>query len=65
MENGVAEAVYRVTSAQNLWADLASRGRAEEMERQARALGLACKQVPVVAQLRSIEHLVALDGDTH
>ena len=65
METGVAEAVYRVTSAQNLWADLASRGRAEEMERQAKALGLTCKQVPVVAQLRSIEHLVALDGDTH
>ena len=64
METGVAEAVYRITSSQNLWADLASRGKAAEMERQAIALGLTPQQVPVVAQLRTLDHLVALDGDT-
>ena len=65
LEAGVAEAVYRVTSAQNLWADLASRGKSAEMERQAAALGLTCERVPVVRQLSSIDHLAAMDGDTH
>jgi len=64
LETGVAEAVYRCTSHHNLWADLASRGWADEMERQARALGLRTLRVPVAPAMATADYLVALDGDT-
>jgi hypothetical protein len=41
----VAESAERVTSKSNLWADLGSRGRTAEVERQALALGLAFELV--------------------
>ena len=64
LEMGVAEAVYRCTSHHNLWADLASRGWADEMERQARALGLRTLRMPVAPAMATADYLVALDGDT-
>ena len=64
LAQGVSEAVYRCTSHHNLWADLASRGWAHEMERQAMALGLQVQRVPVVPSMATADYLVALDGDT-
>jgi len=63
LANGVAEAPCRVTSHQNLWADLASRGWSAEMERQAAALGLAVLRVPVVAAMRDPGYLQGLGGE--
>jgi hypothetical protein len=45
LETGVAESAERVTSKSNLWADLGSRGRTAEVERQASALGMAIEIV--------------------
>jgi hypothetical protein len=54
LDSGVAEAAERVTSKANLWADLASRGRTDEMLRQAAALGLRCRRVEVPAEWREL-----------
>ena len=62
LARGVAEAPCRVTSHQNLWADLASRGWSAQMERQAEALGLAVLRVPVVAAMRDPGYLQGLGG---
>lgn len=47
MEMGVSEAAERVTSAANLWSDLGSRGKIDEVIRQAEGLGLATREVAV------------------
>ena len=56
---GVAESAERVSSKSNLWADLGSRGRTAEVERQARALGLAFELVPAPAAWRDTSQLLA------
>ena len=60
----VAEAVFRCTYHHNLWADLASRGFAAEMGRQAQALGLRPVRVAVVSPMQTADYLVELDGAT-
>ena len=47
MQRGMAEAVRRVTSQANLWADLGSRGELMEVVRQAEALDLVVREVEV------------------
>ena len=65
LERKVAEAAFRVSSKSNLWADLASRGRASEMEAQATALGLRCCRLPLSPSVQSVDTLACLSGDTH
>ena len=64
LTHGVNEAALRVSTHHNLWADMGSRNRAEEMERQAEALGLRVQRVSTVAQMQTADHLVALHGDS-
>jgi hypothetical protein len=52
VHHGVAEAVERITSKANLWADLGSRGRLASMLEQARGLGLRPRRVDVPAEWR-------------
>ena len=47
LQRGILETSERITSKANLWADLASRGGADELCRQAVALGLRPRLVPV------------------
>ena len=47
LESGTLEASERITSKANLWADLGSRGRTDEMLRQAAALDLPARRVAV------------------
>jgi hypothetical protein len=54
LDHGVAEAAERVTSKANLWADLASRGRTDDVLRQAEALGLRHRRVDVPAEWREL-----------
>ena len=63
MEHGVSESAERVTSKSNLWADLGSRGRAAEVECQARQLGLAFELVPQPAEWRCTAALLALSRE--
>ena len=56
--HGVVEEVRRVTSSANLWADIGSRpeyGGADEVERQAVALGLRVLRVPVPSGWSALE----------
>ena len=55
----VAESGERVSSKSNLWADLGSRGRTAEVERQARALRLAFELVPAPATWRDTLQLLS------
>ena len=48
--NGVREAAERVGSKSNLWADLGSRGRSDEVVRQAAALGWSVRRVPAAEE---------------
>ena len=54
LHHGVAEAVERITSKANLWADLGSRGRLASMLEQARSLGLRPRRVDVPAEWRDM-----------
>ena len=47
LDNGVGEAVERITSKANTWADWLSRGRLEDVLRQAAMLGLRPRRVAV------------------
>ena len=47
LQSSILETSERITSKANLWADLASRGGADELCRQAIALGLRPRHVPV------------------
>jgi hypothetical protein len=50
---GLREAAERVGSKSNLWADLGSRGRVDDVRRQAIALGFSFRCVPVLAEWAS------------
>ena len=63
MARGVAESAERVSNKSNLWADLGSRGRTEEVERQARQLGLAFELVSQPAGWRCTAALLALSHE--
>ena len=63
IELGLREAPERISSKSNLWADLGSRGRSEEVVVQAAALGLSTKRVAVVAEWRSIGWLLNVPYD--
>lgn len=60
-------AAERVSTHNNLWADLGSRGRIDEVERQAERLGLRSRHVPVPWESRCTERLlrVALESRVH
>ena len=52
--HGVSESAQRITSKANLWSDLGSRRRLDEMRRQAAQLGLPSRRVPVPAGWRGM-----------
>ena len=56
---GVLEAAERVGSKSNLWADLASRGRLDDVLQQAHQLGLRTRVVEPVAEWQSADWLLA------
>ena len=58
LDTGVREAPERIGSKSNLWADLGSRGRSAEVVRQAAALGLSVRHVPVASEWMSLEWLL-------
>jgi len=60
LSHRVLEAAERVTSKNNLWADLGSRGEIDEVVRQAEALGMRTRQVPIEAAWRSTADLLAI-----
>ena len=55
---GLREAPERISSKSNLWADLGSRGRSEEVVAQAVTLGLSTRQVAVATEWESIGWLL-------
>ena len=58
LDMGVREAPERIGSKSNLWADLGSRGRSAEVVRQAAAIGLSVRRVPVASKWMSLEWLL-------
>lgn len=56
---GVLEAAERVGSKSNLWADLASRGRLDDVLQQAHQLGLRTRVIEPVAEWQSADWLLA------
>jgi hypothetical protein len=54
VEGGRVEAAARITSKANLWADLGSRGRLDDVLQQASAAGLAPRRVLVSAEWRAL-----------
>ena len=52
-ERSILEAAERVTTGANLWADLGSRKRANEVVRQAQALGLRVRVVEAPPEWRA------------
>ena len=57
---GLREAPERVSSKSNLWADLGSRGRSEEVVAQALHLGLSSTRLVVAAEWASMDWLLVL-----
>ena len=57
---GIREAPERISSKSNLWADLGSRGRSEEVVAQAATLGLSTKRLAVAAEWVSLQWLLVL-----
>ena len=57
VNHGAVEAAARITSANNRWADLGSRGSAEIVCAEARALGLRPRRVDVPAEWRQLAWL--------
>lgn len=58
-ERGLVEAVARITTHNNVWADLGSRGRISEVCEQAVGLGLRPRRVVVPAAWRDTAALCA------
>lgn len=53
-------AAERVSTRNNLWADLGSKGRVDEVDRQAEQLGLRVQHVPVPPASRCTERLLCV-----
>ena len=64
LASGVHEAAHRVTSKRNLWADMASRGRAAEMMQQATSLGLRCQRLQLQSSVPDVDSLLPLTEGT-
>ena len=58
--HGMREAAERVGSRSNLWADLGSRGKSEEVVRQAAALGWSVRRVPAAEDWATPEWLLSV-----
>ena len=59
--HGIVEGVARITSRNNLWADMGSRGRIAEVEAQAAQLGLRPRRVAIPPEWRDTAELLAVE----
>ena len=64
VQHGVVEAVARITSANNRWSDLGSRGQMARVEAEAAALGICARRIAIPGEWRDTSALCAAARDS-